>query len=202
MAISNELRKFLTNGSIQQLLTENDLTRFLNAAHTMCSLEDFRKLVDLLSLKYEDMFGDLNGLLPGMFKDTLSVHKVSLNGTVESIPSQCFEHSNLSIIEGQNVKTLSAKCFYECNNLTTVDFPNLEVIGSGTFNNCKSLKVIDLPKTLTKVSSKAFGGCTSLEKINYHGTKEECQKVQWMPTWDGTFDNTSGIKIVCTDGVL
>lgn len=201
MALSEKLRKYLMSATAQELLQQDDVTKFLLNSFTLTESDTYKELIEFLMSKYDDIFGEINILTAGMFRDIIGVGNVSLNGTVDTIPSQCFENAQLGTIEGNNVTIISAKAFYNCNSLRSIDFPKLEIIGSGAFTGCAQLSKVDLPKTIKRVGMRAFKDCPNLKQIHYHGTMEEVKKVLWGTAWDGSFD-CSNIKIVCTDGEL
>jgi hypothetical protein len=201
MAISDSLRKYLNGATAKHLLASNDVTNFLLNSFTLVSDSDYKELVQLLMLKYDDIFGEIETLIPGMFLGTQLLDNVSLSGNIDIIPSQCFENSGITSVDANNVKTVASKAFFDCTNLETVNLPNVEIIGTAAFARCLQLKKFDLPKSVKKIGSKAFSECSSLEKIYYHGTKEEAAAINFGPMWDGSY-NSSNITIVCTDGEL
>ena len=201
MAISDKLRKFLNKPDNQQLLAENNLHKFLFVCFTELEIEDYRNLIGLLMLQYDDFFGELDGLTPNMFEQMHGIGTVVLNPTVPSIPSECFKDSDITSISGDNVTTISQRAFIGCKNLIHIDLPNVTSIGSHAFGDCTALKQIDLPKTVQTIGIKAFNGCTNLKQINYHGTMEEFKNIRFGMRWDGTFDS-SAAKIVCVDGEI
>ena len=201
MAISDNLRKYLQEPRTQELLNEDNLTMFLVESFSQLDYNEYIELVDILFDQYDNFFAEVTDLIPCMFSGSNRVAKVDLNADMTTIPSECFEDSNVMEIEGVGVTHVKTKAFFNCHKLKKVSFPNLVEIGSGAFNHCINLTNFDLPDTVTKIGVKAFANCPNLTFINYHGTKEQASKINFSVQWDGSFDS-SKIKIKCTDGEL
>ena len=60
------------------------------------------------------------------------------------------------------------------------------------FQNNKSIRYVSLPKTITRINSAAFNGCTNLVFIDFNDNQNEV----WMQGW-GTFRDCSSLKAVC-----
>lgn len=201
MALSDTLRKYLNSQSAQQLLQNDDVTEFLTSSFTLISDSDYKELVNLLMLKYDDIFGEIDTLVAGMFQNCNTIADVALDSAIRVIPSQCFENSNIKKLRAAGTRTISARAFCNCKQLKEISIPNVEVIGSGAFKGCESLTNVTLSTSIGKIGMRAFDGCTSLHEIKYEGTKEEARQIKWGIMWDGSHDN-SNIKIICTDGEL
>lgn len=201
MAISENLRKYLSEPRTQELLNEDNLTMFLVESYSQISYNEYIELVDILFDQYDNFFGEITDLIPAMFSGSNKVANVDLNADITKIPTETFEGSNIQKIEGVGVTVIKAKAFFNCSKLSNVLLPNVIEIGYWAFNHCTSLTKFDLPDTITKIGSKAFADCPNLKFINYHGTKEQASKINFGVQWDGSFDS-SKIKIKCTDGDL
>lgn len=68
----------------------------------------------------------------------------------------------------------------------------VKVIAADVFQNQTSLEKVDLPDTIEEIGDNAFSGCTSLEKINFEGTK-----YQWNQVKEGENAIPDGVKINC-----
>ena len=96
-----------------------------------------------------------------------------------------YGNKTISVISGENVKTLGSKAFYECTSLREVDFPNCEQIGneafyytnlvgahfpkvttllSGAFYFAQFLRELYLPNC-TKMLDNAFERCYQLQYL-------------------------------------
>lgn len=200
MKLSDTLKTYLSGTTATQLLASNDVTNFLFNSFALLSNSDFKQLVELLTLKYDNIFEELHKLFASMFEGTtIGEGDILLSDKITNIPSLCFSQSSVESITGNNVTVLSSKCFSNCENLRTINFPNIELIGSSVFSNCKYLKSVTLPNSLERVGPNAFAGCTELKEIIYEGTIEECGKVDWWTLWDGSAENTN-IRVMCSDG--
>lgn len=78
--------------------------------------------------------------------------------------------------------TIPGRMFSDCTALREVTFTAeanqfiADSIKTGAFLNCSSLTAITLPKTVTKICSRAFEGCTNLETViasNVHIIEDE-----------------------------
>lgn len=201
MAISENLRKYLQEPRTQGLLEQDNLTMFLVESFSQIGYNEYVELIDILFDQYDNFFAEITDLIPCMFSGSNRVAVVELNANMTSIPSECFEDSNVMEIEGVGVTHVKTKAFFNCHRLKKVLFPNLVEIGSGAFNHCLNLTKFDLPDTVTRIGMKAFADCPNLEYINYHGTKEQASKINFGLQWDGSF-NSDRIKIKCVDGEL
>ena len=201
MAISNALRKYLQEPRTQGLLEQDNLTMFLVESFPQISYNEYVELIDILFDQYDNFFAEITDLIPCMFSGSNRVADVDLNADITSIPSECFEDSNVMEVEGVGITYVKTKAFFNCHRLKKALFPNLVEIGSGAFKHCINLTNFDLPDTVTKIGMKAFADCPNLTFINYHGTKEQASKINFGIQWDGSFDS-SKIKIKCIDGEL
>lgn len=76
------------------------------------------------------------------------------------------------------VTKIGFRAFETCVNLTTLVLPDgITDIGHAAFRGCFNLTTIHLPNTLTYIGVEAFEDCNKLNKIIFHGTKEEWNKI-------------------------
>ncbi len=66
------------------------------------------------------------------------------------------------------------------------------IIAANAFQGKTTLKEVTLPETIQEIGDNAFAGCTSLEKINFEGTK-----YQWNQVKEGENAIPDGVKINC-----
>lgn len=70
------------------------------------------------------------------------------------------------LIEGDGLKTIEQKAFYECGKLSSINLPNsVEAIGYYAFFECEKLTSIILPENLLKIENFAFHGTNITEVI-------------------------------------
>lgn len=106
--------------------------------------------------------------------------KYEIPDGVTEIKQGAFEGaSNLVRIEfPERLKKIESFAFERCTNLQTkILFPEgFEEVGDYAFLACKNVTRISLPKSLLTCGRDIFNS-TKLEKIYYHGTQEEWEKI-------------------------
>lgn len=90
---------------------------------------------------------------------------------------------DVSLIIGENVKTIDYNAFFECDGITSVTIPgSVTSIGGSAFSGCSGLTSVTIPDSVTSIKDGAFGGCYKLiEVYNFSDLKIE----------KGTSDNGS-----------
>ncbi len=104
----------------------------------------------------------------GLFEDNVSIRKVVLPNTVETIGDYCFNScENLySINLSNNLKTIGQGAFGSCYSLKEIDLPDsLEEIGSWAFYK-SGLTSIKLPDKIKRIRSSTFSDCLSLTNVS------------------------------------
>ncbi len=95
---------------------------------------------------------------------------VTFGSSVTEIPDYLFYFSDstdsaniVSVVIGDNVKTIGEFAFYNCTGLRSVKMGgSVESVGQSAFYGCSSLETIVIPDTVTSVGKSAFYNCTSL----------------------------------------
>lgn len=96
---------------------------------------------------------------------------------VTSMGSYAFSKcESLKQINLKSLKVVSERAFKNCTSLESVVFGKLTQIGASAFLYCTSLKSVVLPESVTKVSTGAFGGCSSLAEITFMNDKTEISR--------------------------
>ena len=54
-------------------------------------------------------------------------------------------------------------------------------ISDYAFQYCKNLESADIPNSVTDIGRFAFGGCSKLKRVRYHGTEEQWKKIEIGP---------------------
>ena len=87
-------------------------------------------------------------LKTALFANHEYLEKVTINGSINTIPSELFNN---------------------CTNLKEVNLPDtIESIGYSAFSNCHNLRKITLPESLTVINNDAFKNCYRLWEVeNY-----------------------------------
>ena len=114
------------------------------------------------------------------FKDCTSAKKISIPSGVISIGEEAFMGcSALKDIGNNNalpvgIKKLEPSTFFKCSSLQSITLPEglLEISDNehgngGVFEDCKSLTSIVIPKTVTKIGTNAFDGCSGLATVTF-----------------------------------
>ncbi len=92
------------------------------------------------------------------FSGCTALEEISIPKSVITISRFAFEDSGVKTVtfEGQALKEIGDKAFYQ-GIVENITFPDsLEIIGESTFEDCKNLKAITLPKSLRVVGAQAF----------------------------------------------
>ena len=105
-----------------------------------------------------------------------------------------------SVTIGDNVKRIGDSAFEDCTSLTSVTIGRgMKIIGEDAFKNCILLKSLIIPDSVKKIGKGAIEGCSSLEIINYTGTKKQWDSIWITYPWNGK----SAIKLIqCIDGSI
>ena len=97
-----------------------------------------------------------------------------------------------------SVTSVTNYAFAEVASLSAVTFAEgIEEIGLGAFKDCTGLTYVTLSgATLATLGSKAFEGCTSLQRIDYGGTCYQWSQIAKAADWT----DQGGFYIQCVDG--
>lgn len=133
-----------------------------------------------------------------------TVRRVKILGNVKVIPSLCFSHSNIEVIEFNNsVEELEYCSIVSCsvrelifpkslryvrtsaiaNNdcLTTVKFNGpVSVFGTENFTHCRALNTIRIPSGASRLRLESFSGCVNLRSLYIPSTVKSvvCERMQ------------------------
>lgn len=132
-----------------------------------------RSFRDCTSLKSVEFKGDMLESVSEAFTNCTSLKSISLPA-VDRIGDNTFKNctslESLSIAvrenDGEPYMTIGKNAFDNCSRLQTFDYSplSLQRMDEGAFNNCSSLREFSLGP-LSEIQSKAFAGCTDLEKF-------------------------------------
>ncbi len=70
----------------------------------------------------------------------------------------------------------------------------VESIGNYSFNNFNSVETVYLPESLYYIGDYAFGGCESLQGINYVGTEEDWEGIEKSQDWN---NGAAEAELIC-----
>ena len=114
------------------------------------------------------------------FQSTVKLESITFgeNSSLDTIELAAFQYSTIKSIEiPSGVTSISERAFSQCSKLESVTITN----------------------NVTNIGSYAFGDCESLITINYEGTMEQWESIEFGENWD----NDSGTYTVyCTDGEI
>ena len=86
--------------------------------------------------------------------------------------------------------------YYSKENELTITFEDgIDSIGTYMFKDCTGITYINIPKTVTKIRTSAFSGCTKIRQINYTGSSSDWASIAFE-------DGNDPIKSLTTPGVL
>ena len=158
------------------------------------------------------------------FEDCVNLQSVTIPNSVSSIGDQAFEGcTSLKSVTIPAGVTRIAGIFQDCTSLETVVIPeSMTAYGNKTywgctslknitihegttnipwlnFGSCKSLESITLPSSITKIGESAFLNCTALKTINFNGTIEQWNVIQFDAMWNSGVPAT---EVICSDGTV
>ena len=70
-------------------------------------------------------------------------------------------------------------------------------IGEYAFSGCRDLTALEIPATVTVIYANAFAGCDGLTVINFKGTKEQWNAIDFKDQGEIALE-----KVVCSDGEI
>ena len=113
-------------------------------------------------------------------KDMTSVGIVSLPRNVKTIGYGCFQNSDISVFDADNILYISDCAFKGCSNLVSTNLGSIPKLKAHTFHDCSSLEEIFIPDSVSDIEVDAkevddrgpFYGCTGLKEISVGGVKE------------------------------
>ena len=118
-----------------------------------------------------------------------SLESLTIGKGVETIGNNAFAYGKslgeIKVAEGNKAFVDVDGVLYTKDKKTLIRYPaakagsavtipeGVEVLGYGAFHSCVALKEISIPLSVTEISSHAFFGCKSIEKVNYSGTASQ-----------------------------
>eukprot|EP00984_Skeletonema_dohrnii_P007520 scaffold2735_cov75-Skeletonema_dohrnii-CCMP3373.AAC.5 len=131
------------------------------------------------------------------FRWNPNIKEVDCHVGVKTVGGWAF-HNCISLrrVIMRGVEVVEGEAFYECDALTDVECDKLERIGVGAFNCCKSLTKIILPSAKI-VEECAFSNCTALTKVKFG---KELESIGWRAF--GRCTSLERITIPLKDGMI
>ena len=95
----------------------------------------------------------------------------------------CSKLASINIPEG--VEYIGIGAFYTCQALTSIELPDsVTIIDDNAFKNCTNLTELTLHSNITSIGEGAFLNCTKLKTINYTGTEEQWNLIEFGYEWN------------------
>lgn len=134
--------------------------------------------------------------IPSVYNDGTN-GKHAITGIGDSAFSGCFDLIT-SVAIPDSVTSIGNAAFGACYNITSIVISdNVTTIGDGAFCNCMGLSDITIGSGVTSIGNNAFY-FTSINNINYNGTKAQWNAIAKGDNWEGQFMSS----ITCTDGII
>ena len=115
------------------------------------------------------------------WKESIETIDFSKAKNVEIIDERTFSYfSNLKYVLNlpQNLIKIGEEAFRE-SLIKEINIPNgVQEIDDYAFIHCIKLNLVYIPHSLKKIGKCVFGGCVSLAKIIYDGTKSEWEQIE------------------------
>lgn len=99
-----------------------------------------------------------------------------------------------------NIVGIYAGAFSGCEGLHTVFMrDNILTIGDRAFADSVDLTKVQFTSSVEYIGSAVFSGCTSLERVEFIGTKAQWEALEKAEDWSA---GCGGYYVICTDGVI
>lgn len=136
------------------------------------------------------------------FLGCVKLEEINLPTSLSDLQSEVFYgcSSIESIVIPSTIRFLSHNCFTGMASLQTVTFEENEWIEIFTnFKNCPALTSVTLPTGTHYVGTEMFGGSNALTSINYLGTMEQFQSLNFNTNLS---TETTVRYVICSDGTI
>lgn len=192
MQISNDLKEFLKDPELQELINDGKFDEIYNKLNSFKS-EPKKLIGEFTSLLLQVNINPLNYMneVPSnylyankeistviipyriksigsdAFKYCTALTKITIPNSVEFIGESAFSGSSITDITLPNkIKSIYFMTFSNCKSLTNIVIPNnVEAIGWGAFAFCNSLTNVTIPNSVHTIYDEAFCDCKSLINI-------------------------------------
>ena len=137
--------------------------------NNVCSVCGYAKEAPYLSMSLNDDGQSYSASKNWEYPETNIVIPATYKGKPVTSVGGFYQDKNIvSVVIGENVKSILANAFGECTNLQSVTLPNnLESIGHGAFKQCTSLTSIVIPDNVSLKDGAAFTGCANLKSVTF-----------------------------------
>ena len=140
------------------------------------------------------------------FAGCSSLQTVTLSNTLTSIGRFAFYMcASLHSLTLPNSLTTIGDFAFLGSGLKTLKIPETGVditIPQGMVQSCKLLETLDLPSKTARLSRAFFYGATKLNRINYPGSKAQCNQIPKDLGWSDSITGQSTITVYCNNGTV
>lgn len=202
VTITNEIKRFLANDKIIDMINDNDFDTVYNEWNKVKGDSHISDLTNILYVSGIDILPKMSRIPPRCFA-YMSIKSIDIPNNIEDIDERAFfECKELTSINLSNsIRSIVSKTFFNCKSLTNIIIPEgVLFIGREAFAN-SGLISITIPSSCSVISQYAFLNCASLRKITYIDAKDKFNRIfRHTDFYDEIKQNK--ILIKCGDGEI
>lgn len=135
------------------------------------------------------------------FADSDNLTSVIIPNSVTTIGFFAFGSCN-SLVDIQipsSVTSIGEYAFQSCAVVNVVIPDSISIISDSAFSYCYSLTSVTIPDSVTSIDDGAFYACASLITINFEGTVEQWNAIEFGENWNLWVPAT---EVVCSNGTV
>lgn len=131
------------------------------------------------------------------------ITSITIPNSVEHISSSAFSHCDgLKSIEiPDSVSYIGISAFEHCDELTSVTIGGgVTYLGDDAFQSCNKLENVTISEGISVMNCTAFRYCSNLTSINYLGTIEQWNAIEFHDFW--YFNGIYVESVICSNGTI